>query len=392
MKKKYFFLLFTFFAFPFFSQISLSKYAELSIITAGPGEELYEAFGHSAIRIKDPVLNLDLIYNYGMFDFNQPNFYSNFAKGNMIYSLARYDFKYFLRSYKKDKRWLKEQILNLKQQEKQAYFIYLEKNALPENKNYKYDPYFDNCATILRDITSSILGDKVVFNDDTLEKGLTFRQLTNNEIHWNTWGSLGLNLIAGIKLDAKANPREYLFLPDYVYQSFKEARVFIDNQPKDLVIKENILLGFEEKKHPISPFNPLLILSIISILGIFITYKDYKSNKQTKFIDFILFFITGSVGCILFFLWFFSTHSTAPNNFNILWAFPINLIVAFLLFNKIKSNLMINYLRLLLILLLIIPILWIFKIQIFPTVIIPLLIMLYVRILFLHKRLLSFKI
>ena len=138
MQKKYFLLLFLLANFsPLKAQLQLSLDAEVSIITAGPGKELYEAFGHSAIRINDPVLNFDLIYNYGIFDFNQPNFYTNFAKGNMIYSLASYDFKYFLASYKKDKRWVKQQVLNLTQEEKQAYFIFLENNALPKNRNYQ---------------------------------------------------------------------------------------------------------------------------------------------------------------------------------------------------------------------------------------------------------------
>jgi len=116
MKKKYFIFLILLSIYSGLSaQIKLSEFSEVSIVTAGPGDEFYEAFGHSAIRIKDPVLNFDLIYNYGIFDFNQPNFYSNFAKGNMIYSLARYNFNYFLASYKNHKRWLKQQVLNLTQ-------------------------------------------------------------------------------------------------------------------------------------------------------------------------------------------------------------------------------------------------------------------------------------
>ncbi|MGK0421506.1 MAG: hypothetical protein ACJAT9_001177, partial [Polaribacter sp.] len=115
------------------AQVNLSVYSEISIVTAGPGKELYEKFGHTALRIKDPVLNLDLIYNYGVFDFNAPNFYANFAEGKMYYLLSRYDFKYFLASYKKDKRWLKQQVLNLNQAEKQQFFNYLENNARPEN-------------------------------------------------------------------------------------------------------------------------------------------------------------------------------------------------------------------------------------------------------------------
>jgi len=387
MQKKYFLLLFllaTFFALK--AQLQLSLDAEVSIITAGPGKELYEAFGHSAIRINDPVLNLDIIYNYGIFDFNQPNFYTNFAKGNMIYSLASYEFKYFLASYKKDKRWVKQQVLNLTQEEKQTYFIFLENNALPKNTNYQYDPYFNNCATKLRDITKSILKNKVVFNDDHLEKKQSFRQLTNNEIHWNSWGTFGLNLIAGIKLDEKATSEEYMYLPDYVYRSFKNGLLFIKNQPKKLVKREDVLLNFEEKQPIVTNFSPFLIFNLLALWGIFITYKDLKNKKRTKYLDFILLFITGLLGAILFFLWFFSSHTTAPNNFNCLWAFAPNLIVAFLILKHKQPHWLTYYYQLLVFLLLSIPILWFIEVQAFTITTIPILILLFARYLFLSKK------
>ena len=390
MNKKYFLLLFLLSIYsPLKAQLQLSEYAEVSIVTAGPGEELYEAFGHSAIRIKDPVLKLDLIYNYGMFDFNQPNFYTNFAKGNMIYSLARYDFKYFIASYRRDKRWLKEQVLNLTTQEKQRYFKFLENNALPKNRNYQYDPYFDNCATKLRDITKTILGDKVIFDDNNLEKKLTFRQLTNHEIPWNSWGTFGLNLIAGTKLDEQATFEQYMYLPDYVYSSFKSATVFIKNQPQELIKNEIVLLNFKEKEAKISIFNPFLIFSLIALLGIYITYKDFKNNKRTKSLDFTLFFVTGLIGCALFFLWFFSTHSTAPNNFNLLWAFAPNVVIAFLLLKTHQPKWLKRYMQLLLLFLAIIPVLWIVEIQVFPVVIIPLLMFLAVRYYYLSKKIID---
>ena len=391
MKKNYLLLLLILAIYtPLKAQVQLSAYAEVSIVIAGPGEELYEAFGHSAIRIKDPVLNLDLIYNYGMFDFNQPNFLLNFAKGNMIYSLARYDFKYFIASYRRDKRWLKQQVLNLTQQEKQAYFIYLENNATPENRNYLYDPYFDNCATKLRDITKSVLGSKLDFNETNLEKKQTLRDLTNHEIPWNAWGTFGLNLIAGTKLDQKATFEEYMFLPDYLYSSFKNGTVFIKNQPEKLVKREDILVRVKEKQPKTALFNPFLIFSILALLGIYITYKDFKKNRRTKWLDFILFFTTGFIGCVLVFLWFFSTHSTAPNNYNLLWAFAPNLIISFLLLNTIQQKVWIQkYVYLLMSFMLLVPILWMLEIQVFPLAAIPLLILLSVRYFFLSKRLLT---
>ena len=387
MKKKYI-LLFLLFAFikSYNSQVNLSVYSEVSLITAGPGAELFEAFGHSAIRIKDPVLQIDLIYNYGMFDFKDPNFYSNFTKGKLLYSLGRYNFEYFLESYKRDKRWVKQQVLNLTQQEKQTFFRYLENNVLPENATYSYDPYFNNCATKLRDITVSILGDKVIFIDENIEKNQSFRQLMNKEINWNTWGNFGINLALGSKLDQKATSEQYMYLPKYVYAIFKESQLFIRNQPENLILREDVLLDFEEQKQEIAIFNPFLIFSILSFIGIFITFSDYKKEKRSKWLDFTILFTTGIAGILIVFLWFFTDHSTAPNNFNFLWAFAPNLIIAFLILKKNQQKWMKFYFIFSLVLLINIPILWISEVQLFPVAVIPVLILLFIRYLFLSKK------
>jgi len=92
---------------------TLSNQARVSILTCGPGPELYEAFGHSAVRISDPLQSLDLVFNYGMFDFNQENFYGNFAKGSMRYMLGLSNFQDFLFQYRHYKRSVREQVLNL---------------------------------------------------------------------------------------------------------------------------------------------------------------------------------------------------------------------------------------------------------------------------------------
>lgn len=386
MKKKYFiYLLFLLLAKQNYGQLQLSVYSEISIVTAGPGAELYEAFGHSALRIKDPVLQLDLIYNYGMFDFNAPNFYSNFTKGKLIYKLGRYRFDYFLRSYNKDKRWVKEQVLNLTRDERQAFFVYLERNAAPNNASYFYDPYFNNCATKLRDITEEVLKDKVNWNDKNKETDLSFRQLMNREIPWNTWGSFGINLALGSKLDRKADFKEYMYLPDYVYSIFKNSDRQLENETDDLVKKETTILEYKELEQNGSLLSPLLIFSLIAIIGLFLTFKDYKNNSRSMVLDFILLFTTGIIGSLIIFLWFFTDHSTTPNNYNALWAFAPNLIIAFLLIKKRKKDWFSKYFKLLIVLLCIIPIIWIAGIQLLPLSILPLLILFLVRYLYLTK-------
>ena len=388
MKKNYLFLLFFLLLIkPLQAQVQLSVYSEISIVTAGPGSVLYEAFGHSAIRIKDPVLQLDLIYNYGIFDFNTPDFYTNFTKGNLLYKLARYDFKYFLASYKKDKRWVKQQVLNLNQQQKQAFLIYLENNAKPENATYFYDPYFNNCATILRDITSTILKDKVIFSDNNIDKNLSFRQLMDKEIPWNTWGSFGINFILGSKLDTKPDFKQYMYLPDYVYSIFKNSTLFVKNQPESLVKREDILLDYKELEQKVSIFSPFLIFSIISFIGIFFTYTDYRKKKRTKWLDFTLLFATGILGIVVVFLWFFSDHSTTPNNFNFLWAFAPNVFIAFLVLKQHPKKWLHAYFKFLIFMLGLIPVFWVLEIQLFPISTIPLLILLFIRYLYVSKKL-----
>ena len=115
----------------------LSPAAQVSVITCGPGTELYSTFGHSAFRIKDPVNGLDRVYNYGTFNFNTPNFYVKFARGKLLYELRAYNFGNFLRGYQEENRWVKEQVLNLKNDQVQQVFDFLENNANPENRAYK---------------------------------------------------------------------------------------------------------------------------------------------------------------------------------------------------------------------------------------------------------------
>jgi hypothetical protein len=384
MKKKYFiYLVFLFVLKNTIAQVQLSTYAEISIITAGPGSELYEAFGHSAIRVKDPMLQLDLIYNYGMFDFNAPNFYSNFTKGKLIYKLGRYKFEYFLRSYHQDKRWVKEQTLRLTPEEKQSFFMYLERNASPKNASYFYDPYYNNCATKLRDIVEHILGNKLLWNTNNLTKNKSLRVLMNKEIPWNTWGSFGINLALGNVLDKEITFREYMYLPDYVHKTFKDSQRFIKSSTENLVEKETTILDFKEAKIRPIFLSPFLVFSCFCIIVLIFTFLDYKHKKRAAILDFTVLFSSGAVGVLLLFLWFFTDHSTTPNNFNILWAFAPNTIISFLMIKKDNVVLLHIYFKVLMILLLLIPVFWIVGIQQFPLAAIPLLVALFFRYVYL---------
>ncbi|MDG1527827.1 MAG: DUF4105 domain-containing protein [Polaribacter sp.] len=391
MKTKFTFL----FLILFVVQITFSQYkkipdkAEVSIITAGPGKVLYEGFGHSAIRVKS--VDFDFIYNYGFFDFNAPNFYLNFTKGKMLYKLERYPFHYFVRSSQRDKRWVKEQVLDLKWSEKQQFFEYLENNAKPDNATYLYDPFFNNCATIIREIAENVLKNKIIFQSNYLKDGQSFRQLMNIEIPWNTWGSFGINLALGRKLDQVATAKQYMYLPDYVYSGFKNAKIIRNGNYKGLIKTDRYILKFNELKIEPSFLNPFLVFTLLLLIGVFITYKDVKRKKRTKWFDFLLFFSTGIIGLLIVFLWFFTNHSTTPINFNFLWAFAPNIIIAFYLLKENPKLWVKTYLKILIILLLSIAFIWIGKIQLLPFAILPIILLLLIRFFYLSKKLLSFK-
>ena len=387
MKKKYFLLLcFLSFFNVSNAQINLSVYSEVSIVTADAGSELFEAFGHAAIRIKDPVLQLDVIYNYGMFDFNAPNFYTNFVKGKLNYQLGRQRFNQFINSCNYQKRNVQQQVLNLSQQEKQAFFLYLENNAAPKNRDYWYDPYYNNCATKLRDITTTILGDQVTFTKlHQPQKKYSLRALMRQEIPWNTWGSFGINLALGNKLDVIATESQYMYLPNYIFQKFRIATRIQNGEIVDLVKREDLLLKHKKQSYKSQLLSPLFVFILLSLLGFLITYKDYTETKRTKWFDFLILFITGIIGVVVLFLWFFTDHTTTPNNFNFLWAFAPNLLMAFLLLNEKLKHWFSSYFKFVTVLLILMLLFWIIGIQSFPFAILPFVLFLIIRYLFIQR-------
>ena len=391
--KQTFLFIFIFFVsiqYNFSQKLVLSDQSEISIITAGPGDVLYEAFGHSAIRVKDPTLNLDIIFNYGLFDFNQPNFYVNFVKGRLLYRLGKQSFRRFITSYDYQQRWVKDQVLNLSLVDRIKIFEYLNENSLPENAEYLYDPYFNNCATKLRDIAKEILGNKIQFPSSFSDENFTLRQLMNQELPWNTWGSFGINLALGNTLDKELITDNYMYLPDYVHKGFQKATITENKITTPLVLEERQLLRYNEKQIKIQWYNPFFVFSLLLLITIVVTFRDQKRNIRSKWLDFTLFFVTGVLGIIICFLWFFTDHYTAPNNFNLLWAFVLNFFVAFILLKSRIPSWTSNYLLFYLFLLFGTIVNSFIGLQQFSNAVFPIIAMLFLRTFYIY-RLLTFK-
>jgi hypothetical protein len=372
---------------PLFAQeITLSETAEISLLTGGPGDDFYTKFGHSAYRINDPNNNFDVVFNYGAFDFDAPNFYLNFAKGKLLYRLSNYRYQALENAYRRDNQSVDEQLLNLSQTQKQALFNFLLNNAKPENRSYLYDYFYDNCATRPRDVLERVLGSDLQFDLTYVQDLKSIRHLFNAELSANDWGSFGINVALGSPTDKIASPYEHMYIPGYLSKAFDAATIKTANGNIPLVKAKNSILESNRKNgFSLSFFwSPIFIFSVLAFLGIVITYKDFKAKKRSKLLDVLILLISGLIGVVLLLLWFATDHTASINNFNILWAFAPNLLFIFFLRKKYYAWNKI-YVAFLLICLLLLFVLWVFEIQVFTLALIPILTLLIIRYLYLFS-------
>jgi hypothetical protein len=360
----------------------LSDDSQISVLTIGPGTSLNDSFGHNAFRVKDNIKGTDLVFNYGVYDFETPNFYTKFAQGKLNYLIGLNYYDDFFESYISQNRTIKEQVLNLSASDKQKLFDYLLNNIKPENRAYLYDFFYDNCATKIKDVTNIALNNSIVFNEPEDFKPGTFRTLIQNNLNKNSWGSFGIDLALGSVIDKKARPEDHMFLPENIYKFFENATIKDNDEP---LIKESRVLY---KKIDVAAQNqfltsPLFVFSIIGFLILFITYKDFKNRKQSAWLDITLFSTTGLVGVLILLLWFATDHKGTHQNYNLLWANALNLLVLGPLLRKKINTWFVKYLKFLIILLCLLTLHWLLGVQVFAIGLIPFLLALFIRYIYL---------
>jgi len=309
-------------ALPTRAQVELSDQATISLMTVAPGAMLYSLFGHSALRVRDPVLRFDRCYNYGTFDFEDPNFLLNFCRGRLRYYLDVEPYRYFEYGNLQEGRVMKEQVLHLTPAQRQLLFDLLEENAREENKYYLYDFFYDNCATRIRDVVEKALFYQITFDTTMLPLGSTMRQLLHPYLEHHPWTRFGIDLALGQPADRVALGRDFMFLPDHMHDLFARATV-ADSVP--LVAEERLFPNWSvPSPSGASGFwgNPLWVMCLVAALGI----ASMFSRRAEVAFDLVFWFVLGVAGLILFLLWFATDHTTTKYNWNLLWALPTHLL------------------------------------------------------------------
>ncbi|HET9824748.1 MAG TPA: DUF4105 domain-containing protein [Chitinophagaceae bacterium] len=304
---------------------------QISLLTCTPGEELYSTFGHSALRVRDKSSGTDVIYNYGTFDFDDPNFYSKFTRGKLLYFVSVDNFENFLRAYEYEQRGITEQLLDLSCEEKEKLVAALGENAKEENKYYKYEFVLDNCTTRLRDMVFKNSGGLVVTKNIRPGEGITFRNLIHEYLDksYQHWSKLGIDILLGDPVDRKISNNEAMFLPDYLLKGFDSTT--IGRKPLVSGKKEILKATMRMTKAPL--LSPFVVFAISFFVILLLSFMRNVSRFFSVF-DFVLFFLSGALGILILFMWFGTDHTECKNNFNLAWAFPFHFLIVFFIFRK----------------------------------------------------------
>lgn len=312
--------------------LPLGKHAEISLLTVSPSEEeVYTVYGHTAIRVQDTEQKLDVVFNYGVFDFSKPNFVYRFTKGETDYRLATHRTDDFLFEYEMRGSKVTEQILALDSIGKAQIWEALLVNNRSENRVYRYNFFFDNCATRPAVLIEKQAGRKIDYHNPF--KPQTFREMINDCTRNKAWLTFGCDLVLGSPTDRVATQHEMLFLPLYLEKAFASATITDANgKPMPLVRATHTLtegIADDTERDDRLPSPPvcgwtLLLLVLLTIV------IEWKRKIYFRLTDCLLFFVAGIAGAILFFLSFISTHPSIWPNWNLIWLHPLHLVAVIL--------------------------------------------------------------
>jgi hypothetical protein len=314
MKKILFILVVLFLIRPATARADMADSADVYIITCAPGTASYSIYGHTALRVAVRGTTFDRVYNWGIFDFSTPNFAYRFAKGRLDYMLGAYSYEDFLREYIAEGRSVWSQKLNLTTGEKEKLFELINENLKPENVRYRYDFFFDNCATRVRDIVAAAATDTVIFPERERKKLKSFRRLVDPNQKVLPWLDLGADMLLGLQADKKATPYDEMFLPVHLMNNMLNTVIIHDGTEQPLTGPAEVVVGFPVSGKPgAGAWVPQAVFYLLLILVLLVTFV-FGKPKLEKAVDFVLYFIYSVIALLLVFTNLFSEHDALHLN------------------------------------------------------------------------------
>jgi len=303
------------------------KKARFSLLTASPGTKVWSHYGHTGIRYNDPDDGLDIVFNYGLFDFSSPNFIGRFVTGQTDYLVGTSSYFDFLLEYRLENRAVTEQVLNLTQQEKTRLWQALLTNIHPENRVYRYNFFYKNCATLPRDIIEQSINGQVEYTRKPDYNSL--REVIHHFTNDYPWIQYGIDFALGAEADREANLRIQQFAPDILMHSFSTAIIRSDTagiRPLVLEYSQPVTIDPELKEKGFPWPGPLTVMWTVFGLTGLLTILEIIKKRQYHLLDAVLFTVAGILGCLMLFLMLFSEHPATDENYLSLWIHPFHLL------------------------------------------------------------------
>ncbi|WP_291594255.1 lipoprotein N-acyltransferase Lnb [Bacteroides sp.] len=295
----------------------------LSLLTCAPGEEIYSLFGHTAIRYENPSQGVDVVFNYGLFSFDTPNFIFRFSLGETDYQLGATNYSHFAGEYAFFGRSVWQQTLNLTNEEKIDLIRLLQENHRPENRVYRYNFFYDNCATRPRDKIEESIAGQVIYPTEPQDGSRSFRDIVHQYCKGHPWARFGIDLCIGSEADQPITQRQMMFAPFYLMNSFAGAQIKNDSIQRPLTEASELIVDAtpEEDEGGWIP-TPLQCALLLFILTAGATIYGIRRRTGLWGVDLFLFGAAGIVGCVLAFLALFSEHPAVSSNFLLLVFHP----------------------------------------------------------------------
>lgn len=300
-----------------------------SLLTCGAGEEIYSLFGHTAIRYENFTRGIDAVFNYGIFSFNTPNFILRFTLGETDYQLGVTSYKQFAYEYTWTGRDVWQQTLNLNAEEKKKLLALLEENYLPQNRIYRYNFFYDNCATRPRDQIERAVQGTLEYADDmtSFQTGISFRDIVHQYTIGHSWARFGIDLCLGSQADKDITRRQMMFAPFYLKDFLAKAQLKnAQGMERPLVSSEDHIIQSPQQTSTEEAPSPLqtafLLFTIVTIVTAYGIYR----RKSLWLLDLLLFLAAGVAGCILAFLASFSQHPAVSPNYLLFLFHPLHLL------------------------------------------------------------------
>lgn len=300
-----------------------------SLLTCGAGEEIYSLFGHTAIRYENFTRGIDAVFNYGIFSFNTPNFILRFTLGETDYQLGVTSYKQFAYEYTWTGRDVWQQTLNLNAEEKKKLLALLEENYLPQNRIYRYNFFYDNCATRPRDQIERAVQGTLEYADDmtSFQTGISFRDIVHQYTIGHSWARFGIDLCLGSQADKDISRRQMMFAPFYLKDFLAKAQLKnAQGMERPLVSSEDHIIQSPQQTSTEETPSPLQTAFLLfTIVTIATAYGIYR-RKSLWLLDLLLFLAAGVAGCILAFLASFSQHPAVSPNYLLFLFHPLHLL------------------------------------------------------------------